>query len=297
MTSTWNRAVRAVVDGDLEALRELIASAPQLVRKRSGPPFEAALLHYSAANGVEDELQLSPPNAPAIAQALLDAGAEPDPLGSAYGGGPNATPLCLLVSSWHPHERGVQAELVRVLVGGGAAIDGLQDDGAPLATALTFGYTTAAEALTSCGARVDNVLFAAGLGDLDRVRAYLGESGQPGQAALGSCASVFAPVTIDGPAAILSQALHFAVSHSREEVALELLARGADPNGQAYGHHARTPLLQSLFLHRDRMVDVMLEHGADPLAVDGKLQCNAADYAARTNRPELSRRLRQAGEA
>ena len=46
----------------------------------------ATLLHYVAANGVEGYRQLTPPNAVAIADALLDAGADVDALADMYGG-------------------------------------------------------------------------------------------------------------------------------------------------------------------------------------------------------------------
>lgn len=297
MINGWNEAVHAIVNGELASLERLLASEPELVHARGPAPHRPALLHYCAANGVEDELQRTPPNAPAIAEALLKAGSPPDPLGNAYGGGRNATPLCLLVSSWHPFERGVQAELVGVLAHGGAAIDGLDDDGAPLATALTFGYTRAAHALVECGARVDNILFAAGLGQVDAVRRWLEPSGRPGADALGSYVPAFLGVEIEGPEAIRQQALHFAVAHGQTEVADMLLAAGADANGESAGHHARLPLLQCLFTHRHSIVDLLLEHGANPHAVDGKLKCSAVDYAARTGRSEVSERLRHAGRA
>jgi len=54
------------------------------------------------------------------------------------------------------------------IAAGGAAVNGLLDDGAPLCTALTFGYQGAARALVECNARVDNVFFSSGLGDLGK---------------------------------------------------------------------------------------------------------------------------------
>ena len=59
----------------------------------------------------------------------------------------------------------------------GARVDGLDDDGTPLWTAITFGYTDAAEALVRCGARVDNLVFAAALGRLDAVEGYFDADG------------------------------------------------------------------------------------------------------------------------
>ena len=56
-------------------------------------------------------------------------------------------------------------------------MNGLDDDGAPLWTATTFGYTEAVEALACGGARVDNIVFAAALGDLETVQSYFGAGG------------------------------------------------------------------------------------------------------------------------
>jgi hypothetical protein len=131
---------------------------------RSPFPHHCALLHHVAANGIEAERQLpSPSNATQVMNLLLDRGAEPDAACDLYGGGPSATTLCLLVSSCVPAAAGVQAPLVEVLCRRGAAVNGPEDDGAPLETAIAWGYTKAAEELARCGARVDNlVLHAAG---------------------------------------------------------------------------------------------------------------------------------------
>ncbi|MGV3720906.1 MAG: hypothetical protein ACO1SX_08345, partial [Actinomycetota bacterium] len=104
-------AVKAVIQGDLPALKSLLAEDPNLVWKRSASEHRAALLHYVAANGVEDALQLTPRNAVAVAETLLDAGADADVRCRAYGK-PDATTLSLLVSSDHPARAGVLVDLV-----------------------------------------------------------------------------------------------------------------------------------------------------------------------------------------
>jgi hypothetical protein len=60
--------------------------------------------------------------------------------------------------------------MVDALVDGGARVDGVEDDAAPLEFALGFGYPRAAEALARRGARVDHLVHRAGLGRLDDVR-------------------------------------------------------------------------------------------------------------------------------
>jgi hypothetical protein len=102
-----------------------------LIRAQSARRHRATLLHYVAANGVEDFRQLTPPNAVAIAKALLEAGAEVDALANTYGGGNAQTTMNLLVSSTHPAEAGLQPALVDTLLDYGAAIDGLDNDGSP----------------------------------------------------------------------------------------------------------------------------------------------------------------------
>ena len=192
-------------------------------------PHRATLLHHVAANGIEVERQLqSPPNAAEIMRLLLQRGAEPDALCDTYGGGPGATTMCLLVSSCVPAEAGVQASLVCELCRGGAAVNGLEDDGLPLWIAISFGYTEAAEALVRCGARVDNIVFHAALGDLAAVRGYFGADGslQPG------CARDALRIGAAGPelpaAHLVEYALIQAAGHGRREVVEFLLSKQPD---------------------------------------------------------------------
>src|SRR5262249_17555376 len=144
--NAFEAAAEAIVGGDEATLAALLLD-PELASARSARRHHATLLHYVAANGVEDFRQKSPPNAVAIATLLLDAGAAVDALADTYGGGPAQTTLNLLVSSVHPARAGVQVALVELLADRGAALEGLAGDGSPLLTALSFGYPAAAEAL------------------------------------------------------------------------------------------------------------------------------------------------------
>ena len=171
----FESAADAIVTGDLARLESLLGANPDLVRTRSSREHRALLLHYVAANGVEDFRQLTPPNAVDIAKTLLESGAEVDALANTYGGGPAQTTLNLLVSSSHPALAGLQPALVETLLDHGAAVNGLEDDGSPLMTALAFGYVEAAETLVRRGARIDNLVAAAALGRVDLVRRMLDE--------------------------------------------------------------------------------------------------------------------------
>src|SRR5262249_37440568 len=105
----FERAADAVAFGDLETLRELLDDEPFLVHARSPRPHRATLLHYCGANGTEDPRQRTPANAPAIAQLLLDRGADVNATCNFYGGG--AMTLGLVLTSIHPVRAGVQMAL------------------------------------------------------------------------------------------------------------------------------------------------------------------------------------------
>jgi hypothetical protein len=135
----FEAAVDAIVSGDPDTLRALLHADPALALARSPFGHHATLVHYVAANGVESSRQWqSPRNAVQVLRILLEQGADPDAVCDAYGGG--LTPLCASVSSAHPANAGVQGGLVEELCQGGANPDGLDDDGLPLWTAITYGY-------------------------------------------------------------------------------------------------------------------------------------------------------------
>jgi hypothetical protein len=217
-------AADAIQWGELTVLRDLIDAHPRLTSARSPFPHHCMLLHHVAANGIEVERQLqSPPNAPDIMRLLLGRGADPDAACDTYGGGPGMTTMCLLVSSCVPAAAGVQAALVEVLCRGGATADGPQDDGAPLRTAITFGYTEAAEALVRCGARVASLMCYAALGDLAGVRSCFGADGR----LVPSLAGDGLPDGVPRER-LLDYATIMAALHGRREVAAFLL--GKDPD-------------------------------------------------------------------
>jgi hypothetical protein len=136
-TAEFGRAARAIITGNVDMLRTELAAAPWLVRARSVAPHHATRLHYVSANGIESELQFAVPNADAIAAVLIAAGAEVVAACDAYEGRCPTT-LNLLVSSDYATEAGVAGRLVELLCSAGAAVDGSQGDGSPLAAALYF---------------------------------------------------------------------------------------------------------------------------------------------------------------
>lgn len=224
----FEAAADAIHAGDLDQLRALLDAQPALVRMQSPFPHRQTLLHHVAANGIEVERQLqTPANARDILRLLLERGADPDAPCESYGGGTGTTTLCLLVSSAGPAAAGVQPALVDELCHGGANMNGLDDDSLPMWTAISFGYTAAVEALVRCGARVDNLCFAAALGDLEAVRSYFDPDGR-----LRTDITPVERVGAHGPAMapelLIEYALIWAAAHDRRQVVEFLLTKNPD---------------------------------------------------------------------
>lgn len=245
----FETAVDAVVDGDLVGLQQLLAGHPDLVQARSTrvthfdpPVHRSMLLHYVAANGVEGYRQKTPPNAVAIARALLEAGAEVDALASLYGG--ECTTMSLLVSSSHPAEAGLQLELVEVLLDYGASPEGRGTGNwvSPVKTALLFGFRGAAELLVQRGARVEDIGTAAGMGRVEDVRRLYAGSDE----------------------AQRHQAITLAAQLGHVEVVRFLLDVGESPDRyNPEGHHAHsTPLHQAALAGHEEVVRLLVERGA-----------------------------------
>jgi ankyrin repeat protein len=246
----FEAAVEAVVGGDIGALKTLLANDPGLIRARSqritsrGEPavHGATLLHYIAANGVESYRQKSPPNAAAIAKALLEAGAEVDAVADMYGG--KATTMSMLASSTPPHEAGTQVPLGETLIDHGAALEptGTGAWTSPLLTALAFGFIDFARMLARRGARVETLSAAAGLGLADKAADLL-----PAASALDR-----------------HRALALAAQLGHRDVVLALLNAGEDPNRyNPAGNHAHsTPLHQAALAGHEDVVRLLVERGA-----------------------------------
>jgi hypothetical protein len=173
----FEAACDAIVFGDADALQELLERDPSLARARSSFAHRATLLHHVAANGIEQHRQWqSPSNAVELAQILLAAGADPNALCQSYGDSDDT--MGLLLTSAHPAVAGVQADLVAALCQAGVKPGGPENEGTPLWTAITAGYTAAVDRLARCGAPLDNLVFAAVAGDLALVEDYFDDTGR-----------------------------------------------------------------------------------------------------------------------
>src|SRR5437016_4026429 len=168
----FETAVEAVISGDVATLQRTLREHPDLVRARSTRRHHATLLHYIAANGVEDGRQRTPANAVEVAKMLLETGAEVDALADMYD--QQCTTMSMLVSSCHPAQAGLQGPLAELLLDHGAALEGRGSKWqSALLTALTFGYLDTAQTLARRGAPLDYLPAVAGLGRLSETASLL----------------------------------------------------------------------------------------------------------------------------
>jgi len=172
--SIFELAADAIVTGDLPALSRLLRENPELARARSTRSHGAPLIHYVAANGVENFRQKTPKNIVEITRALLRAGAEVDSTSPEYGGG--STGLGLVATSYHPAAAGVQLEQLDTLLAAGASINGAPGGWNPVVAALHNGRGDAAVFLAERGAHLD-LEAAAGTGRPDVLALYVNKDG------------------------------------------------------------------------------------------------------------------------
>jgi ankyrin repeat protein len=252
--SAFENAAHAIVTGDSVTLERLLREHPALIRARSTREHRATLLHYVAANGVENYRQVSPRNIAAITESLLAAGADVDSEADVYGGG--CTALGLVATSAPPAIAGVQRGVIDVLLEHGARMDCLGSAGnqQPLVRAcLANGQPEAAEYLVSRGAPLD-LSGAAGLGRIDAVKGFFTEDGD-----------LISPAThaqmVDGFA--------WACIYGRASVVDYLLDRGLAVDEQLTGHgEGHTGLHVAAFHGHADVVSALLRRGARTDVID-----------------------------
>lgn len=173
----FEAAADAIITGKISVLKRLLREDPEIIQMRSTREHRATLLHYVAANGVENYRQKTPTNIVQITNLLLEAGAEIDATANVYGGG--ATTLGLAATSIHPELADVQDALLETLLGHGATIDQPHNAGRSdsiVSACLANGRVKAAAFFAGRGARL-TLVAAAGIGRLDLVQSYFDDSG------------------------------------------------------------------------------------------------------------------------
>lgn len=164
-------AVTAVRNGDLDALRALVADEPELAvaRIRDAKGGTRTLLH------VVTDWPGYFPNGPDTARLLLAARADPNV--AVTGMSHRETPLHWAASS-------DDVDVAAALIEGGADIEASGASiggGTPLDDAVGYGCWHVARLLVQQGARVEDLWKAAALGMTERVSALLAADPPPGQ--------------------------------------------------------------------------------------------------------------------
>ena len=270
----FEKAVEAIVAGDIETLKAMLKDDPKLVHARSKRSHRATLLHYIAANGVEGVRQKTPPNAVEVARLLLDSGADPNALAIMYDH--LCTTMAMLVSSAHPAGAGLQADLAELLIDYGAKGKGEGSEWqSAVMTALAFGYTKTAERLATRGTPTDSLPAAAGLGRAEDVVRLLPTANERGR----------------------HVALALAAQHGHADVVKVLLDAGEDPNRlNPDGFHAHsTPLHQAIAAGRENVVKLLLDRGARTDIRDTVYGGNAMGWAIYCEQPAIADELRRRG--
>lgn len=281
------QAVDQLVSGNLEELKSLVLENPNLLSMRSPFGHQSYLLHYVSANGVENWLQQVNPETVAITQFLLESGADADCTNRAYGGGENATTLNLVVSSYHPARARIQPALVDCLVAHGANINGPLDDGTPIQTALSFGYVETARHLQANGARVDNLVVGAGLGDVDFCERWISENDE----ALPTHRHYSDPFggKVTTKSGQVNYALHLAAKLGRPSIVALMIQKHAQL-GFRDANHA-TALHWAAHHGHQQVCEILIDAGAPLDARDRQWNCTPHDWANEGGHAELAKTL------
>jgi ankyrin repeat protein len=262
MDAKFRPAIAAIRSGDVGALKSLLASDPSLATARS------SVSHPTLLQCLVLET-IGAPNARALAQLLIDRGADVhQPLKAAAG-----------VDN---------TEMVELLLGAGASIDG-DEHWSPLEEALYWGQQRTIDLLLSRGAAIKNLRAAAGLGRMDILQSFFDADGALKHEA-GIVQSPFRSLSgAREPQAIIDNAFVYACMHNRIDAAAYLLDRGAAIDAIPAGFdYAGTGLHYAAFFGHRAMVEFLLKRGADPTIRDAKVSSTPADWAAHRGFTELT---------
>ena len=287
MNAKFHPAMKAIRADDLEKFKTLIAADPSLATTRS-TRSHPTLLQCVVLEGKDK------PNNVAMAQVLIDAGAElTEPLGAASSIDNRA--------------------LAELLLDSGAAIDG-NGGWSPLEEALYWNSRNMIALLVERGAKIQNLRTAAGLGRTDLIENYfdangnlkpeagkinwpwgnletIANSNQPakGKQSLSDRVSSWS----QDRQGIINNAFVYSCMHGHIDAAQLLLDKGAEINVVPGGFdYAGTGLHYAALNGHRPMVEFLLNHGADRNLKDSKVGSTAAGWAEYGGHTELAHLLR-----
>ena len=274
-------AVEAIDLGDLHALRDLLAAHPDLATARGyldelyeHPEFRGAtLLHHVAGNPIRSELH---ENVLEITQALLEAGSDAN--ATTIEG---ATPFTLVIEAEQPGWLGIDTQLIKRLIAAGADLSARR--GHAMWYAVSNGKESMVELLLAHGAALDLGLCAAlnRVADLD---SFVASDGKLTDAA----GSLYRPgLQVNerwDEQQILTAALSLAADNNSMESARWLLEHGAAVNTQVAGiYHpgdkGSTPLHRAASAGHIGLIQLLLDHGADPTLGDMRYESTPRVWA------------------
>ncbi len=270
MDSAFHPAILAIASGNLDKLRELIATDPTLATRRSRVSHPSLLCFVAVDGGLGNI-----PQPEAAAEVLIEAGSELD------------DPLLAAASV---DARGV----ADALIDAGANVSGA-GPWTPLDEALYWSHTELAHHLVARGAQPRSLRAAAGVGDAARVDACFDDDGGLVTSLAGELGSPWpdrVPPRPHDPEDVVDQAFVIAVLNDELDVAEGLLGRGALIDGRPPGFHwGGTALHGAISIGALGAVDWLLDHGADPAIVDTEHGADAAGWARHFGHDDLAERL------
>ena len=287
MNVRFHSATKAVNAGDLEQFKAAIAADPSLATARStrGHP---TLLQCVVLDGKDK------PNNVAMAQILIDAGAE---LNEPFGATASID----------------NRPCAELLLAHGAAIDGT-GGWTPIEEALYWNSQNVLALLRERGAKVQNLRTAAGLGRTDLIESYFNPDGtlKPEAGKINwpwgdldsierSCLAASVKEWLVGrikswsqdQQGIVDNAFVFACMHGHIDAAKLLLDKGAEINAIPGGFDfAGTGLHYAALNGHRAMVEFLLARGADRNIKDTKVDSTAAGWAEHGGHNDLLDLLR-----
>jgi hypothetical protein len=278
--ATFRRAVELLDAGDVAGLRAHLTQHPNLVHQHvtfeGGNYFRnPTLLEFVAENPVRHGSL--PANIVQIAQAILDAGAEPSARNEA---------LMLISTGSVARESGKQDSLIDLLCDNGA------DPNTAIRATVLHCELGAATALLKRGAHID-LPVAAGLGRIEDVRRLLAGSNPAGSNNDSKSSSDSGSSSEDR-----HLALALASQYGHAEIVRMLLDAGEDPNryNPVGGHSHATPLHQAAAGHED-IVRLLVERGARLDLKDILWHATPAEWAKHEGKTEIEAYLRSKMES